>query len=134
MSGDTVTGQALQFTNDNKLCYAFSGFKSFNHTGTTLLVFNTNTEYLNLTIQPLRSDNDSLDSQHKITFNGILVAAYPLASGSTSAYPGPPLLLVPPFTDVEIEIINVSNTSGGTGAVTLVGNVGMAPRVGNLVE
>ena len=41
MSGSTVISNALQFTNDNKHAYAFSGIVDVNNTETQLLLLNT---------------------------------------------------------------------------------------------
>ena len=46
MSGDTVSGNALQFTNDNKHCYAFSGNIEAKTASQTALSFVTYSEYL----------------------------------------------------------------------------------------
>ena len=49
MSGETVTSNALQFTNDNKFAYAYSGVKTdaSSAANTTAFVIKTHTEYLN---------------------------------------------------------------------------------------
>ena len=45
-----------------------------------------------------------------------------------------PEILLPPNSIIKIDNKNVSNSSNGTGAVSLVGKVGMPQRVGNLDE
>ena len=71
----------------------------------------------------MRSDTDSLDSQHRINIDGQQVANFTMASGGTSAPEGPPVILIAPYSKVTIEIINVSNTSNGTGGIALTGEV-----------
>ena len=46
MSGQTVTGLGLQFTDDNKHAYAYSGDVVVSASNTTMLEFSTNSEYL----------------------------------------------------------------------------------------
>ena len=54
MSGSTVISSALQFTNDNKHAYAFSGIVDVNNTETQLLLLNTQSEYLLTELQVLQ--------------------------------------------------------------------------------
>jgi hypothetical protein len=133
MSGQTVTGKALQFTNDNKHAYAFSGFLLFNNTGTTLLEFNTSSEYIVARINCMRSDTDSLDSHHRVFINDIETMNFTLPSGPT-VLSLLPKLVFPPHSKIKIDVINVSNSSNGFGGVSVVGKVGMPQRVGNLDE
>ena len=117
----TGTGSSLNYIGNH--CYAYSGFQSFNETGTTLLDFSTGNEYIVMTLNPMRSDTDSLDSQHRVNIDGQQVAVFSMSSGGTSAPEGPPVILLAPYSRVTIEVINVSNTSGGTGGIALSGRV-----------
>ena len=127
-SVNTIVGNALQFTNDNKHVYAFSGFKNFDNTGTTLLQFNTNSEYIVIKLNCMRSDTDSLDSQHQIFINSIETLNFTLPSGPT-VLANLPEMVVPPFSIVQIDIKNVSNSSTGTGGVALTGKAYMTNKV-----
>lgn len=130
MSGQTLTGLGLQYTDDNKYSYSYSGETAFNNTPSTLLEFKTQSEYNIVDMLYMRNDSDSLDSKHKVYFNDILVISLPLSSGGQDRQ-AVTSFVIPPFTSVRIDMVNVSNTSTGTGMVALTGKVGMAPRVGN---
>ena len=69
MSGQTVKGNALQFTNDNKHCYAYSGIIGVSNSEKTMLLFNTNSEYLKVLSQPFNSTASNDDLTWKIYFN-----------------------------------------------------------------
>ena len=130
MTSQTVTGLGLQYTDDNKYSYGYSGVIAFNNTASTLLEFKTQSEYNIVDMLYMRHDSDSLDSKHKVYFNDILVISLPLSSGGQDRQ-SVTSFVIPPFTSVKIDIENVSNTSSGSGMVALTGKIGMAPRVGN---
>ena len=72
MSGETVTSRnALQFTNDNKKAYAYSGLLGIDSTETSLLTFNTNSEYIKGTIQVLQGTTSNEDFQYDVYFNDV---------------------------------------------------------------
>jgi len=120
-SNPSGAGTGLNYIGDH--AYAYSGMLSFDNNAVTLLRFTTGSEYVIATLNPMRTDTDSLDSQHRVTLDGQLVASFTMASGGTSMPEGPPVLLIPSYSTVLIEIINVSNTSGGTGGIAITGRV-----------
>ena len=137
MSGDTVIGNALQFTNENKFAYAYSGAKTVTATPSDLLTFQTNSEYLVGQFKPQQAvaaatGNDILVN---IYFNDILIVGYVMGKNAFSEYDPAGTtetkLIVPPFTTVRVEMDNLSGGSD-TMAVTFTAKVGMAQRVGNL--
>ena len=134
MSGDTVTGQALQFTNDNKFAYAYSGLiEAVSGTYTTLLNFDTNSEYLDSKIIIQHAESTTDDLIFRIKFNGVIIMEHSanrvdLSVINTNYLP----LLIPPFTNVLIEVINSSGTALRSTYATVNAEVGMAQRVGNL--
>jgi len=130
MSGQTVTGLGLQFTDDNKLCYAYSGTKDSSGSATNYLDFTTNSEYIDAKIQPVYFAQGTNNVSWLIKFNGVSISYAEVTSGRDYTPFQELLLIIPPFTHVEVE---VDNLSGGTEAVgvVLVGKVGMPPRVGN---
>ena len=135
MSGDTVTSiSALQFTNDNKFAYAYSGQFATSASGVTFLQFNTNSEYINAKFQTMNTQNDSDVIAWAILFNNVEVASYNAEGRTGQAEYGDVIyLIIPPFTVVKV----IGKSIGGgnkAGIATVTGEVGMAPRVGNLVE
>ena len=114
------TGKGIRYIGDH--CYAFSNDLSFNNVATTLLEFTTGTGYIITQLIPVRTDTDSLDSEHRVYQNDILVGSFSLSSGSDS-HDSPINILFPPFTKVRIDIINVSNVSNGSGTAILTGRV-----------
>tara|TARA_R110002012_G_C11310251_1_gene574509 strand:+ start:129 stop:536 length:408 start_codon:yes stop_codon:yes gene_type:complete len=135
MSGETVSGNALQFTNDNKFAYAYSGIRNIDNTITNLLEFNTNSEYLNISWFVGFGEATGNDYEFICNINNIEVQALILPDASiTYGRDMPFKLIIPPFSTVKITGQNISSTGGKNIWVTLTGEVGMAPRVGNLVE
>ncbi len=129
MSGDTVTGQALQFTNDNKKCYAYSGLLAGSTSSiTTYLQFNTNSEYIRATIQN-GSTNETTRKTVYIYFNDIIIVRNDI--DNAYAFPNTYEIIIPPFTDVKIAL-QLGADDGMSSWFTLVGKVGMPQRVGNL--
>jgi len=135
----TVTGNALQFTNDNKHCYAFSGTFEASTTTQTMLDFTTNSEYL--TGQLFMSGGVSYaaanlgDGQHtgyRIKFDDIIVSLVKLSS-ITEAMPTTATepFLIPPHTRVTIEILSSGDSATQLATCSFSGKVGMPQRVGN---
>ena len=133
MSGQTVTGEALQFTDDNKHAYAYSGSVSVGTTRLSLLEFETNSSYIIGKFQPTYFTQTTGENiTYEISINNILIYSVEL----TSAFDYTPYedveIIIPPNVAFKIEAFVASGTRN-IGCV-LTGKVGMAPRVGNLVE
>lgn len=142
MSGDTVTGKALQFTNDNKHCYAYSGEYGASTTAQTMLSFTTNSSYINsilqcngfINVSPSSIGGGSLGA-FTVSFDGVRVANLKVTGSSeTAPYSITQPLIIPPLTDVVIECISSADSSTYKATATLTGKVGMPQRVGNLDE
>jgi len=134
MSGETVTSQTLQFTNDNKHAYAYSGGITLGTSPTTALEFITNSEYLiaQLSINSTAGSGNNLDLEIKL--NDIAIVKNEI-SNDYQTYPdfGRAInIIIPPFT--KFAAIGAVATSGKEYTFVLTAKVGMAPRVGNLVE
>ena len=114
MTGQTIVGKALQFTDDNKLCYAYSGTKDSSGTATNYLDFTTNSEYIDAKIQPIYFAQGTNNVSWLIKFNGQDVQYAEVTSGRDYTPFQEILLIIPPLTFVEVE---VDNLSGGTEAV-----------------
>ena len=140
MSGDTVTGLALQFTNDNKMCYAFSGGLEGKSSEQTMLDFETTSVYIDATFvltAPIRFADipNGLVRGFKLEFNNELVGTYKADSASEDmpSYVEAKIL-IPPFTQVKLICLDSTNASTYHGTANLTGKVGMPQRVGNLDE
>jgi len=134
MSGDTVTGLGLQFTNDNKKCYAYSGIIAVNNTEKTLLNFSTNTEYINAIVQFNGGATGGGDNYvYRIKFNNVIIQEYVSNSNADDLYEELKII-IPPFTDVQCTAQNATDTSNNDQIVSLIGKVGMPQRVGDLDE
>jgi hypothetical protein len=137
MSGETVTSKsALQFTNDNKKAYAFSGYIDVDNNETTLLEFNTNSEYIDAIISVSNASGSGDDMRYYIYYNNVIVFGWyydsPSYTGNLATTPIP--LIIPPFTTVKITGDNQSSSSLRPHTAAVAGTVGMAQRVGNLDE
>ena len=134
MSSDTVTGLALQFTNDNKHAYAYSGIIAVNDTEKALLDFSTNSEYINAIIQFNGGATGGGDNyNYRIRFNNIIIQEYVSNSNLDDLYEELKII-IPPFTHVQCTAQNATDASNNDQIVSLIGKVGMAQRVGNLDE
>ena len=135
MSGDTVTSNGLQFTNDNKYAYAFSGEIGAGAGDTDLLEFNTNSEYLIARIAigfgGARSNDDF---QANVLFNNITIAEETYNNNYESASPQYFKVIIPPFTTVKISITKLVGTISIPTFAYVRAKVGMPQRVGNLNE
>ena len=136
MSGQTVTSQTLQYTNDNKRCYAYSGQKTVNNNLNTVLEFETQSQYLKIGIQYFKDSVTSENYEYGILFDDIQILlgefTSPLEDNPNIA--NPIELIVPPSTNVKVTLQNISDGTGRNWFVTLTGKVGMAARVGKLDE
>lgn len=135
MSSDIVTSRnALQFTNDNKKAYAFSGVLGVDATEANLLEFNTNSEYLNAKVQIYNESGSADDFRYKIKYNDVVVMATYQNSGSSGLRDVPFYVIVPPFTNVKITADNISANTKRNHTAIVTATVGMPQRVGNLDE
>ena len=140
MSGDTVTSNALQFTNDNKHAYAYSGEILVNNNTVTMLEFQTQSEYLIGSLSYGLDQNASLSSSKligfTISFNNIKIFSQVSQTSTTLQFidfdPNYSFI-VPPFTTVKIES-ETTNTGNVPTFCMFNAKVGMPQRVGNLDE
>ena len=132
MSSDIVKGNALQFTNDNKHCYAYSGVVGVDNNETTMLLFNTNSEYVKVLAQPFNSTNSNDDLTVKIYFNDIIV--YEEVMWNISFNRISPRLIIPPFTTVKVTFQNTQTSTTRNACFVFSGEAYMTNRVGNLDE
>ena len=134
MSGSTVTSNALQFTNDNKNAYAYSGIIGVTNAEKTLLLMQTNSEYLMAKLQILNGTTSNEDFTYKVFFNDVIVAQWHFVYASTihQLIEYPYLFTIPPFTTVKVTALNVSSGVSRDHTATVTASVGMPQRVGNL--
>ena len=133
MSGQTVTGLGLQFTDDNKHAYAYSGDVVVSASNTTMLEFSTNSEYLEAMFEYHGAIAQIAANQLaiEVIFNGVsIIHTFFDASVDHTLWDSPPTLIIPPFTNVKMTLAQASGVDK-TMQMTLTAKVGMAPRVGN---
>jgi hypothetical protein len=133
MSGQTVTGNSLQFTDDNKHAYAYSGrvLTEGDNTPVTRLEFQTNTEYIKGDLQLCFSAGNNDDLYFHLLFNDVIVAeAYNQTPPEVPVLNTIPII-IPPFTNVKIKIGNGQSATAREAYIIVIGKVGMPPRVGN---
>ena len=133
MSGQTVTGLGLQFTDDNKHAYAYSGVvvdAASASAAVTALLFTTQSEYLETKLSVTNDELGGAQTYLEIYLNDIrIIRSVSDSSSSADAYVDNPFhLLIPPFSKIEVKV-GASATMDFTAWVTA--KVGMAPRVGN---
>lgn len=127
-SQPVVTPNAINFTPDNKEAYAFSGIIAVTNSATTLLEFNTNSEYIKGTIQVLQGTTSNEDFQYDVYFNDVVIARWHClqVTDKETNIPNAYDVTIPPFTKVTITGLNTSSATGRNHSVTLTGKaIGM---------
>ena len=136
-SANTIVGNTLQFTNDNKYAYAYSGDIPAVTTLTKVLEFNTNTEYIIANIiWNGHVDNNNIGSgiigTIEIKFNSVVVATLVCDTGAEDQPTQCFLkIIIPPFTNVTMNADASSADSNSMASIVVTGKVGMPQRVGN---
>lgn len=117
MASQTITGDALQFTQDNKHCFAFSGEVTVGTGATTLLSFQTGGYYVRARFQFAFSESSTADVSPEIDLDGITVFKfYASQQALTEPYSLPYVdLIIPP----ETVVLCTSTVSGGSQKQTL---------------
>jgi len=118
-SQPVATPNALNFTPDNKHCYAYSGIFSVADTETTLIQFNTQSEYIVASII-FNSQTNEKNFSHKIYFNDVVVQEF-LSLHSGGRKNNDLEMIIPPFTDVKLTSDNVQDGSAKNQIVSLIG-------------
>ena len=130
MSSDTITGLALQFTDDNKHCYAYSGKIPVDGNETTLLEFETLSSYIIANIQLEYYDASGDNMKYLVTINDVEVSVA-ILTGRTENWYNDMQIILPKYSRIKITGKNNSGAGIRSIGVTLTGKVGMPQRVGN---
>jgi len=107
------TGLTLNYI--GKHCYGISGVVSVNNNETSLLEFQTSSEYIKGKIQMTCASDTGEDTRFKIYFNNVIIFQYGM--DNTGEYGGeedpdqPVFVIVPPFTSVKITAMNSSSSA-----------------------
>jgi len=122
-SQPVATPNALNFTPDNKRSYAYSGLIGVTNSVTTLLEFNTNSEYIIAELQVINGTASNEDFIYKVYFNDVEIARWHFFYASTihQTMPQPYQILIPPFTKFHITAENNTAGTSRDHSVTLTG-------------
>ena len=125
MASQTITSKDLQYTQDNKHCYAYSGLLPIPDSNTNLLEFTTGSGYIKAKVIFSSRDSTADDYRAFISLNGQEVfGAFYLNTALGYPYGTVPIrLIIPPNTEVKIYMINVSTSSGYNWFASLTGRV-----------
>jgi len=125
MASQTIAGPDLQFTQDNKRCFAYSGDVTVGASATQMLKLQTQSEYIvsefeyHGALAQIGQNQIALE----VTLNGIsVIHTFYEAAIDHTLYDTPPKLIIPPFTEFIITLAQASG-SDRTMQVTLTGNV-----------
>jgi len=126
-SQPVVTQNAINFTPDNKRCYAYSGEVSVANVELFLLDFQTNSEYIHGEVMLGSKAGENEDFEFKIYFNDVIVFSTLFGNQghvNTGSWPIP--IIIPPFTAVKMSLDNLVDTDLRVWTVGLTGEaVGM---------
>jgi hypothetical protein len=123
MSGTFQGVNSLQFTPDNKYCYAYSGSLSVDTTEQTMLEFTTNSEYIiaKFNFTALERTGDQLFGN--LYLNNVKLATSWSGLSTNNGEPSYPLeIIIPPFTTLKATGDNIT-AAGREFAVTMIGTV-----------
>ena len=115
-SQPVITPNALNFTPDNKQCYAYSGEVTLGASANkNYLEFNTNSEYVIGYVIPHGSPDGAWSSDFSlyIYFNDVIIYSNRFLNNSNAYNQGNAgiRIIVPPFTNVKL---NLKNEESGT--------------------
>jgi len=134
MTGTFEGVGSLQFTPDNKQCYAYSGIMSIDQNETTMIEFDVNSEYIVSNIQ--FNSNLSLGDdmyRFKVYLNDICVQAHLTGRHEyDQKYENFLQIVVPPFTTVKLTAQNINDTNDRDQIVSFIGSVHGAIEQENL--
>jgi len=138
MSSTTVKGNALQFTNDNKHCYAYSGEFTADSTGVIRLTFTTDSYYVVgiMRFSGFTNMGSPAGSGQagtcRVKFNDQTIACL-ATEGQTKDMPFTDTaeLVIPPFTTVACVVDSASTQTDEHGSVGFTGRAYLTNRVGN---
>jgi len=125
-SQPVTTPNALNFTPDNKRCYAYSGTIPGSTTSTDALTFTTQSEYIDGIFQingpTVYGTQASLVGWMQISFNGQVIAILTVGLvAADSDQATKQRLIIPPFTDVLVEVVCDDNQALRLTAATFTG-------------
>ena len=128
-SQPVITRNSINFTPDNKRCYAYSGIMSINQNETTMIEFDVNSEYIISHIQ--FNSNLSLGDdmfRFKVYINNVVIQAHVAGRHDyDQKYENFLQVIIPPFSTVKLTAQNINDTNARDQIVSLTGEaVGMA--------
>jgi len=134
MTGTFEGVGSLQFSPDNKFAYAYSGIIGVVGSEITLLLMETNSEYILSELQILQGTTSNEDFKYKVFFNNVIVAQWHCLQVTDKEIniPNAYFLTIPPFTIVKVTAENTSSGTSREHSVTLTGKVHGAIEQQNL--
>jgi len=126
-SQPVITPNALNFTNDNKYAYAYSGSFGASSTVTTRLQFTTKSEtiighwYFSGNVALTAPNNDE-GGTAQLFFNDKLVSLQKFFQGTGNGLPMIPII-IPPYTTVRIDSDANDNQAARVATVSITGKV-----------
>ena len=126
-SQPVITQNAINFTPDNKHCYAYSGEVSVANVELFLLNFDTNSEYILGKVQLGSKAGENEDYEFKIYFNDVIVFSCLFGNqGQHNIGAWPIRIVIPPFTAVKVSLDNIADTDSRVWTIHMTGEaVGM---------
>jgi len=134
MTGTFEGVGSLQFSPDNKYCFAYSGEVSVSDTELNLIDIKTNSEYIVSNVQLGSKAAEDEDYEVKIYFNDVVIFAHTFhQQGTTYVNVANSIpIIIPPFTHVKISLDNIADSDSRIWTVGLTGKVSGAIEQENL--
>lgn len=126
MASQTITGKDLQYTQDNKHCFAYSGLVAMDNTQTLMLTGTTGSATIFAEFQYHNLQQVSLAWAFRIQLNDIEVASSFWTTGHDFNGGGASntvKLILPPHTKFQVHGKNAESTASKNWAATMTGRV-----------
>jgi len=124
MASQTITGSELQYTQDNKRCYGYSGIIGCTNANTLLMEFTTGSGFIEMQLVVMNSSGAGDDFLYSLYLNDVIsIQWYALGVQDPLAGKNPIPLLIPPFTKFTLRGDNQGATTARDHTANFVGRV-----------
>jgi len=126
MASQTITGPDLQYTQDNKRGFAYSGIIKFQNSAVSVLEFISGSSFFVGQIGIFTSDTSSNNWEVAVSLNDIDIIVFEVLNTIQGDYLNgfaPMDIIIPPATKFKLTSVNTASSSEMTCYGTLIGRV-----------
>jgi len=123
MASQTITGRELQYTQDNKHSFAYSGAIGIVQSDTTMLEFSNSSSNYIYAIFRFNSQTTDDDLRFTIEINGEIVQGYTIGSSPNHSFQEDLKIIIPPGSALKCFGYNESSNTSRTAYASMTGRV-----------